>query len=187
MSELADLFERAVDEFGNRVEAVDKDQWKNATPCTEWNVSDLVNHIVYEDRWVPPLLAGKTIQDVGDRFEGDLLGDDAKGAWAEAANEALNSVAEVDDERIVHLSFGDFPARFYISQLLSDHVIHAWDLARAIGGDDRLDPDLVDFVYDFIAPQVEQWRGAGVFGAAQDVPPDANRQTELLAMVGRKT
>ena len=82
MSELADLFERAVDEFGNRVEAVDKDQWKNATPCTEWNVSDLVNHIVYEDRWVPPLLAGKTIQDVGDPVRGDLQGDDAKGAGA---------------------------------------------------------------------------------------------------------
>jgi uncharacterized protein (TIGR03086 family) len=83
----------------------------------------------------------------------------------------------------VHLSFGDVPGREYLGQLTADHVIHAWDLARGIGGDDRLDPELVEFVHDFMAPQVDQWRAAGVFGPAVDVPADADLQTKLLASI----
>ena len=64
-------------------------------------------------------------------------------------------------------------------------MIHAWDLARGIGGDERLDPELVEFVHALMAPQVEQWRDAGVFAAAVDVPDDADLQTKLLALTGR--
>ncbi len=95
--------------------------------------------------------------------------------------------AATDDSlgRTVHLSFGDFPGREYLGQLTADHVIHAWDLAKGIGADERLDPDLVQFVYDFMAPQVEQWAAAGVFAAPVAVPDDADLQTKLLAMTGR--
>ncbi len=146
----------------------------------------LVNHIVSEDRWVPPLLEGKTIEEVGDAFDGDILGDDPKAEWSDAARAALEA-ADRDGamEVTAHLSFGDTPADEYISQVLADHVVHAWDLARGIGVDDELDPELVDFVLDFYAPQVELWRGAGIFGPEIEVSEDADRQTKLLAMVGR--
>ena len=187
MSELKDLYRRAVDEFGKRVHAVGDDQWHDSTPCTDWDVHTLVNHLVYEDKWVTPLLEEKTIAEVGDAFEGDLLGADPKKAWEQAAQESLSAVEQEGvDERTVHLSFGDFSGRDYISQVLTDHVIHSWDLARGIGADDKLDPELVDFAYEFLKPQAEAWRSAGAFGDEVKVEEGADRQTELLAMTGRK-
>jgi len=163
------------------------DQWSASTPDAEWDVRTLVNHLVSEDRWAPPLFEGATIADVGDRFDGDLLGADPKAVWAEAAAGAV-AAASADGAlaRTVHLSFGDFPGEGYLSQLISDHVIHAWDLARGIGGDDTLDPELVEWVHGFLAPQVDGWRAAGAFGPAVETAPDADLQTMLLGLTGRK-
>lgn len=178
------LFKRAVDEFDRRVLVITDDQWGNATPCPDWDVRALVDHIIVEARWVPPLLEGKTIEEVGSELDDDL--DDPKTAWALASKDAM-AAAERDGamEVTAHLSFGDFPGEVYLSQVLADHVVHAWDLARGIGADDGLDPELVAFVDDFYAPQVKLWRQAGAFGDPVEVPEDADRQTKLLAMVGR--
>src|SRR4029453_16096818 len=141
----AALHQKAVEEFDARVRAVGDDQWELPTPCGAWNVRQLVNHLVYENRWTVPLMEGSTIAEVGDRYEGDLLGDDPKGAWAEASAEAVAAVqADGAIERMVDLSSGPTPAGEYVSQLFADHLIHAWDLARAVGADDGLEPALVD-------------------------------------------
>ena len=71
---------------------VGADQWALDTPCTEWNVRTLVNHVTVEDLWVPPLLRGATIEEIGDRFDGDQLGDDPKAAWRTAHDEAVRAV-----------------------------------------------------------------------------------------------
>jgi uncharacterized protein (TIGR03086 family) len=185
MAEALEMFRRSVEGFGQRVMAVGPDDWERPTPCSDWSVHDLVRHLVYEELWAPPLLAGATIADVGDRYEGDILGAEPQPAWKEAAAAAVEAATPASLGGTVHLSFGDFPGEAYLGQLTSDHVIHAWDLARGIDGDDRLDPDLVRFVYDFLAPQVEQWRGAGVFADAVEVPAAADLQTKLLAITGR--
>lgn len=187
MTEVPRHFERAVAEFTRRVQAVADDQWNAPTPCPDWDVRKLVQHVVYETKWAPPLLEGKTIQEVGEVFEGDLLGDDPKGAWASAvedANRAVNEDGVLDGT--VHLSFGDFPGSAYISQVLSDFTIHSWDLARGIGADDRLDDELVEYVYSFLEPQAEAWRSAGAFGEAVEVAEGADTQTKLLALTGRR-
>ncbi|HMC69482.1 MAG TPA: maleylpyruvate isomerase N-terminal domain-containing protein, partial [Mycobacteriales bacterium] len=62
-----DRFIDAVDGFTARVANVATDDLARATPCTDWNVADLVNHVINEMLWMPPLLDGKTIADVGDR------------------------------------------------------------------------------------------------------------------------
>jgi uncharacterized protein (TIGR03086 family) len=151
-------------------------------------VRALVNHLVNEGRWAPPLLGGATIAEVGDRFDGDVLGDDPHAAWEAAAEECVAAAGQHGaTERTVHLSFGDFPGEFYLSQLLADHVIHAWDLARAVGADESLDPELVEWVHAFLAPQADAWRAAGVFAAAVEAPRDADLQTRLLALTGRRS
>jgi uncharacterized protein (TIGR03086 family) len=185
MSGAIEMYGRSIEEFGQRVMAIGAGDWTRPTPCTEWSVRDLVRHLVYEELWTPPLLAGATVADVGDRFEGDILGDDPQVAWKEAAAHALSAASPGVLGRTVHLSFGDFPGQEYLGQLTADHVIHAWDLARGINADERLDPELAQFVYDFMAPQAEQWAGAGVFAAQVDVPADADIQSKLLAMSGR--
>jgi uncharacterized protein (TIGR03086 family) len=185
MSGAIEMYRRSVEEFGQRVMAIGAGDWARPTPCSEWTVRDLVRHLVYEELWAPPLLAGATIADVGDRFEGDILGDDPQVAWKEAAAHALAAASPGSLQRTVHLSFGDFPGQEYLGQLTADHVIHAWDLARGIDADDRLDPELVQFVYDFMAPQADQWAAAGVFAPAVDVTADADPQSRLIALSGR--
>ena len=185
MTGAIEMYQRSVEEFGQRIMAIGADDWARPTPCTDWSVRDLVRHLVYEELWTPPLLAGATVAEIGDRFEGDILGDDPQVAWKEAAAHAVAAATPGVLERTVHLSFGDFPGQDYLGQLTADHTIHAWDLARAINADERLDPGLVQFVHDFMAPQAEQWAAAGVFAAQVDVPADADVQAKLLALSGR--
>ncbi len=185
-NDVRDLFRRGTASFGERVHAIRDDQWRAPTPCSEWDVHALVDHLVNELRWVPPLLAGSTIAEVGDRFDGDLLGDDPKAAWDEAAGDAVEAVqAEGAMDRTVHLSFGDFPGHDYTRQLFADLLIHGWDLASAIGADDRLDPALVDACAAWFALVEDGYRGAGAIGPRADVAPDADAQARLLAAFGR--
>jgi uncharacterized protein (TIGR03086 family) len=182
----AELHRRAVEEFDARVRAVGDDQWELPTPCSDWNVRQLVNHLVYENRWTVPLMGGSTIAEVGDRFEGDLLGDDPKAAWEESSTEAVRAVqADGAMERIVDLSSGPTPAAEYVSQLYADHLIHAWDLARAVGADERLDPELVDACATWFAAMEPRYRAVGAIGDRPETPPDADAQTTLLAAFGR--
>jgi uncharacterized protein (TIGR03086 family) len=180
------MFRRAVAEFGARVEQIGELQWQAATPDADWSVRDLVNHVVGEDFWAPPLLAGSTIAEVGDRFDGDVLGVDPRGAWALASAAAVQAV-ESDGamDRTVHLSFGDFPGREYAMQLLADHLVHAWDLARAIGADESLDPGLVTSCGTWFDAMEDGYRSAGAIAARPPVPADADAQTVLLARFGR--
>ncbi len=181
-----ELHRRAVEFFGTQVQSVGDDQWSAPTPDEDWDVRTLVNHLVYENRWTPPIFEGKTVAEVGDAYEGDLLGESPKHAWDDAAAGAVRAVgAPGAMTRIVHLSFGDVPGEEYALQLFADHLIHGWDLARAIGADDRLDPDLVDACAAWFADREAMYRSGGAVGARVDVPNDADAQTRLLAAFGR--
>jgi len=181
------MFRYAVAEFDARVRQIGEDQWQAATPDEDWSVRDLVNHLVGEDLWAPPLLAGSTIAEVGDRFDGDVLGSEPKAAWTTASAAAVRAVQAVGAmDRIVHLSFGDFPGSEYTLQLFADHLIHAWDLARAIGADEHLDEELVASCAAWFEPMEEAYRGAGAIAARAPVPGDADAQTVLLAQFGRR-
>jgi uncharacterized protein (TIGR03086 family) len=186
VNDVRELHRRAAEEFGRRVERIEDDDWARPTPCTEWDVRAVVNHMAYENRWAPELVAGRKIEEVGDRFDGDLLGDDPKAAWRDSMDAAVAAFAAPDAlDRTVHLSFGDFPGREYLGQLTSDLTIHAWDVAKGIGDDDALAPDLVAFVWELWRPREEMVRASGVFGEAVAVPDDADLQTRLLAFLGR--
>lgn len=179
------LYRRSTAEFTRRAHAIG-DRWTAPTPCADWDVRQLVHHLVEEERWAPALFAGETIEGVGDRFAGDLLGDDPLAALEDAAGKALAAVEDGGAmERTVHLSFGDAPGEEYARQLAADHLVHAWDLARATGGDERLDPEAVAAVREWFAHREDLYRGAGIIGPRVPVPVDAGPQAELLAMFGR--
>jgi uncharacterized protein (TIGR03086 family) len=102
-----------------------------------------------------------------------------------ASAEAVRAVE--DDgamDRVVHLSFGDFPGSEYTLQLFADHLIHAWDLARAIGADERLDAGLVASCANWFEAVEDAYRGAGAIAARPPVPGHADAQTLLLARFG---
>jgi uncharacterized protein (TIGR03086 family) len=184
--DLVAAYRRSLAEFTDRVPLVRPDQWTESTPCSDWNVRELVNHVVNEDRWTVPLVAGATIADVGDRFDGDLLGDDPVGNAIDAAKQADAAFGEPGAvDRTVQLSFGETPAEEYLMQLLADHLVHAWDLAAAIGADRRLDPDTVRVCAGWFAQREEIYRGGGAIGPRVDVPADANEQDRLIGAFGR--
>jgi uncharacterized protein (TIGR03086 family) len=185
--DLLDAHGAAMDEFDRRVKAIDDGQWDNPTPNTEWSVRDLVEHLVGEQLWVPLLLGGATIGEVGDRFDGDNLGADPKAAWQSASKAARAAWLEPGaTDRTVHLSFGDNPATEYGWQMTLDLAVHAWDLARGIGADDDIPEDLCVAVLDFVRPQIADWSGWGLFAAPVPVPANAGAQTALLGLLGRR-
>lgn len=183
----AQLFVRAMETGQRYVNAVQPDQWSWQSPCTEWSVRDVVNHIVYETLWVAELFAGKTLEEVGNRFDGDLVGDDPAGAYNRAVALARPAVeAPGAMEATVHLSSGPTPGAEYARQVFMDTLIHSWDIAKGSAQDTRRDPELVAACLPIAEELSTLWRSYGVLGPAIEVPPDADPQTRLLAMLGRR-
>jgi uncharacterized protein (TIGR03086 family) len=180
--ESVEQLRKSMQAFGDRVRGVRSDQWGAPTPCAEWDVRTLVNHLVYEQRWAVPLFAGATIADVGDQFEGDLLGTDPVNAYDDAMKSASDAATA---DGTVHLSFGDTPASEYVLQLLADHLIHGWDLAVGTGADRTLDPEIVATVSAWFDGVEEPYRAAGAIGPRVELPEGASAGDRLLARFGR--
>ena len=184
--DVEELHRRTVEIWTERLRAVEADTWDRPTPCTEWSVRDLVNHVVGEDAWTVPLMNGRTIEDVGDSLAGDLLGDDPVGAGTRCAAEAVSSVAQrLPAGEPVHLSYGEESGEEYVRQLATDHLVHAWDLAAATGGDRALDPEVVAEVATWFAEREQLYRAGGAIGARVDADASGDPQSELLAAAGR--
>lgn len=182
--EVREIYSRSVAYFTERVGTVADDQWGDPTPCVDWDVRGLVNHITYEDLWTVPLMRGATIEEVGDRFEGDVVGADPVKASQTAAQEALETVHdELPKGGTVQLSFGETPKDEYAMQLAADHLVHGWDLAVAIGGDTSMDDDLVAAMTEWFDANEAGYRGAGVIAARRQLNGDARH--DLLARFGR--
>lgn len=183
--DVREIYTRCSAGFAERVHAVDG-RWDAPTVLPGWDVRELVNHLVNEERWTPELLGGARISDVGDRFDGDLLGADPVATFDEAEAVALAAVrADGAVEGTVHLSFGDHPAREYVLQLSADHLVHTWDLARALGADETLDADAVAAVLDWFGSTEDLYREMGVIGPRVEVPAGAGPQAVLLGRFGR--
>jgi uncharacterized protein (TIGR03086 family) len=182
--DLNTLYHRTVECWAVRVNDVRDDQWEGPTPCSAWTVRDLVNHVAGEDLWTVPLMQGRTLAEVGDSLDGDVLGDRPVVAALDAAKEAVSVVAErLPREERVHLSYGDEDSAEYVRQLAADHLIHAWDLAAATGGDTRLDPHLLAQVAGWFAGRAELMRAIGLIGPPASGSGDL--QADLLAAAGR--
>jgi uncharacterized protein (TIGR03086 family) len=187
MSTLLEQYDHALHEFDSRVSLIGDDQWLAPTPCTEWTVRDLVAHMVDECRWVPYLLGGGSPAAAGDRFSGDPLGDDPKGAWRErstASRQALAADGALD--RTVIVSYGEISARDYLWQLTVDLTVHAWDLARGIGADDQLDHELVRRIHAETEKDTDSLAGSGLFDPPVHVPAHADLQARMLGLFGRR-
>ncbi|SDH19194.1 TIGR03086 family protein [Lentzea fradiae] len=177
----------AMTEFDRRVRQVAPDQWSLGTPCREWSVRDLVGHLVHEQLWAPELLAGCTVQQVGDRFDHDNLGDDPLVSWVVAAASAREAWLEPAAlTKTVSVSSGEIPAEEYCWQMTTDLAVHAWDLARSIGADERIDPALASAVLRYVEANAEEWSGSPLFDSPVPVADDADDQTRLIGLLGRK-
>jgi uncharacterized protein (TIGR03086 family) len=190
-----EVFVRADAALDRVIAQIRDDQWGMAMPANfvmrnsdTPTLREIVNYHAYDDSWVPDTLSGRTMDEAGrDKFDGDLLGDDPRAAFAAIVEQACAAARGLEDlDRVVHLSFGDYSAREYFWQINSFRALRAHDISQAIGVDSTLPDDLVQGVWDEVSPHAEEWRGMGVFPPAVAVPDDASLQDRLLGLTGRQ-
>jgi uncharacterized protein (TIGR03086 family) len=185
-----DTLDRARAGFGEMLAGVSPDQWARPTPCEGWTVRDLVNHVVLGGRMTARLLHGASAEDVTALFGTDMLGDDPTTAFAGSSAEERDAFAEPGSlDRIVHHpGAGDVPGALLLGFRIGDHLLHTWDLARAVGADEALDPGAVETVWAVLEPMAPMIPSIGVFGTGPSgsVGEDAPLQTRLLDLSGRR-
>jgi uncharacterized protein (TIGR03086 family) len=170
------------------VAGIKPDQWSKPTPCADWNVRALVNHVVVGNWWAAELAQGKTIADVGDRLDGDQLGAVPLQAYdesAEAAALAFERPGALDAPCAV--SYGPVPGSVYAGHRFIDVLIHGHDIATATGQNATLDPRLVEACWELVEPQLADFRASGMFGPDPDGPLPTDPQQRLLTALGRRT
>jgi uncharacterized protein (TIGR03086 family) len=168
--------------FGDLVSGVRPDQWDDAAPVEGWAARDVVGHLV---EWLPAFLASGADVHLP---AGPSVDDDPAGAWQHLQREVQ---ALLDDpasaQRVVsNPHIGDVALPQAVSQFFTGDVFqHTWDLARATGQDDTLDPARCAEMLAGMEPIEDLMRGSGQYGARVDVPADADAQTRLLGFIGR--
>jgi uncharacterized protein (TIGR03086 family) len=176
-------------EFEKRLRGVGDDQWGLPTPCEGWSVRELVNHVVAADRMYVPVLDGCSAAEALEVIQRDWLGDDPVAAFTEAADAQAAAFAQPGVfERTGHHPAGDLSGFELFGFRVADYTLHAWDLARATGGDEHLDDELVALVWAGMQPMAAYIGNTGFFGSGPSgaVGDDAPLQVRLLDMSGRR-
>jgi len=180
MTEIADRYRRVADGFTSRVEGIGAPQWSAPTPCTDWTVRELVSHVIGTHRAVHANVRGEPAAEVD--AEGDL-GAQWQAARAEIAG-ALEDPATANT--VVGGMFGEQPFESLVSRLLcADTLVHTWDLARATGQDETLDPVATASAFAFLTPIDDAIRRPGGFAPKINPAHDADEQTLFLNFCGR--
>lgn len=191
MSELAERYRRRANAFEAKVAAVAPEQWANQSPCEKWSARDVLDHIVS--------MHGVMLRPVNEALpKAPTVAEDPLGAFR-AARASVEAV--LDDPELAGADCdtpaGRMTAADQIDQLVSDDlVLHGWDLARATGQDETMDPADVERLWASTsaipAEVMVRYRTPGafgpgieVFGPEVKVPEDAPLQDRLLGFVGR--
>jgi uncharacterized protein (TIGR03086 family) len=182
MSEIAERYRRVADQFTERVRAVPESAWETPSPCEGWVARDVVRHLV---EWVPSFFENFAAYEIP---TGPSVDDDPVAAWT-ALDDGLQ--AALDDTEVAARRFEVRGEEHSIEQaigrfVLGDVLIHTWDLARATGLDERLDPDEVHVMALELEGLGDLLEQSGQYGRRVEVPDDADEQTKVLASTGRQ-
>jgi len=174
--DIIDRYEEAATGFTSRLDAVTDDQWTNPTPCVDWTVRQLVDHVIDVQRAIPEGL-GMAITD----------GADPQATWTAVRDGAMAVLRKPGVlEQTLPGRSGEVPVETSLGIRLGDLLVHTWDLARATGGDERLDADTAAIVLERLKPNDEVLRRSGTFGPKVDPPAGADAAVELLCFTGRR-
>ncbi|MFC5667968.1 TIGR03086 family metal-binding protein [Kitasatospora misakiensis] len=172
-------------EVARLLRSVPEDLWTAPTPCRDWDVRALVNHLAAQHLWVCQAIAGYTPEQLGHRFEGDVLGRNPLGVWAMAVRSAQRALDRPGaPDLLVHLTYGVRDAGGYARELVAETVVHGWDLSRALGEHGRLPPGSARYAL----AEFRGYRdlaGTGRFDPPFATPPGADAEDQLLALTGR--
>src|SRR4051794_39169111 len=182
------MMKRVVAQTGTVVDGIAADQLAGPTPCADWSVRDVINHITGGATMFAECVDQGIVPDerLGQLLAGDNLGDDYKGAFHAAADRAVASFdAPGALDKMVTLPFGQMPASVALNIAVFDVTTHACDLARATGqkvDDEELLETALAVGHQMIGPDMRQ---PGFFGPEQPAPDGASAADRLLAFAGR--
>ncbi|GAB1513792.1 TIGR03086 family metal-binding protein [Actinophytocola sp. KF-1] len=158
------------------VRAIETSQLTNPTPCAEFDVRELVHHLLY---WGPSLEGAARKENVP---PSDVDGSDWRGALLAQVTRTVEAWAPASAWE-GDTSMG--PAKVVGEMIVGEWVVHAWDLARATGQRLDLPGDLVAYLYDGVAAGADQGREMGLYGPEVPVPADAPLFDRVLGLTGR--
>lgn len=181
---IADRYRRRAASFTETVLDVPDDQWVAPSPCPEWDARGVVAHVVGSQETFARLVEREL-------DPGPLMEDDPVGAWTVARDQTQ---AALDDPALANEEFNGFSGRTTFAEAVDtflsfDLVIHRWDLARAADLDDTIaEIDIEQAEAELLVlhdKMGESMRGPTAFGPEVPAPEGADRQTKLLAFLGR--
>lgn len=148
----------------------------------------VLTHAAYDEAWIPDMLAGRTMDEVGrDTYDGDLLGDDPHGNIARIAERARDAAGRVTDrDAVVHCAYGDVPVWDYFWQLNIARTLGAHDIARCLGAESPVSEELAKAMWEGTAPSADTWRSFGIYRAEVAVPDGASWRARYLGLTGRQ-
>jgi uncharacterized protein (TIGR03086 family) len=182
-------FERVLDRTNEVIDRVEPGQLGNPTPCTEWDVRAVINHITGGATMFAECVELGSVPDsrLGELMGGDNLGDDFKGKYRAASDRARATFGMPGAlDKMVKLPFGEMPAGIALNIAIMDVMTHAVDIARATGqtiDDDEILSTALEVGRQLIT---DDFRTPGVFDPEQPAPPNASPADKLLAFAGRK-
>jgi uncharacterized protein (TIGR03086 family) len=180
MSEVSERFRDVADGFSARTKAVPSGRWDDPSPCEQWTARDVVGHLVGA--------VGMFVGRVGVELpDGPSVADDPVGAW-ETARQGVQ--AALEEPSIATREYDGAMGRSTLEGTvgkfgIGDVLVHTWDLARATGLDERLDPGEVHRLFVVMEPNDAAMRQGTAFGPRVECPDDADEQERLLAFTGR--
>jgi uncharacterized protein (TIGR03086 family) len=179
MSEALDRLNHLINEFDKRVQATPGGAWANQSPCADWKARDVVEHV-----------ANNYFRLAAGGAEGHRTVNPAENiatVWSDARVGFQRAMAKADLSQVIPTPMGEMPMEQFLGRIIStDTLVHTWDLARAVGGDEKLHEDAVKGAYEGLKPMDAMIRNPGFFDAKIEAPAGADLQTEFLNFLGRK-
>lgn len=181
MSDVQRKYRQVSKGFDAAVKAAAPDKWQAQSPCEGWTARDVVAHIVAGHRGVIAGVRGGESRPLGANEDPQHAWEEASRTIDEIAGDPQTSTKQLDGPT------GKMPASEVIGRFVTmDLLVHTWDLARAVGADERLTEDSVSEAYEALKPMDAMIRRPNVFGPKLDPPPGADLQTEFLYFLGRR-
>ena len=167
---------------GDLIDRIGAGQWTSPTPCTEWTVRDIVDHLVGMNLvFVAMFEEGPRPERGTDRLGTDPAGAYRRSAAAVQAAAARPGVLERSQETSVGVATGAERIRWRIADLLT----HGWDLVQATGVGAELPDDLAEQALTFVRAQLPSQPRAGRFADPRPIADDAPAIERLAAFTGR--
>jgi uncharacterized protein (TIGR03086 family) len=182
MSEIAERYERVTAELTERIRGVPESAWDNPSPCQGWTARDVVGHLI---DWIRAFFGTQGVEFPS----APPVADDPLGAWEAVRVTIARALADPTlAAKQVATPFSTQSLAETVDMIVTGDVFtHTWDLARATGQSEALDPDqLQRMIAGLGAMPEEVLRSDGMFGPRIDVPADADDQTRFLGYVGRR-